>query len=67
MALAAVRSKVMVLLLLINFLMFLPLFVGFLCLVLVLLCLSSFAISLTRKRDLVVYVNCLPVLVIQWD
>ena len=57
MAQAAVRSKVVVLLLLIYFFIYLPLFVGFLCLSLFwygLLCvLSSFAIVLTRKREMV--------------
>ena len=57
MAKAAVRSKVVVLLLLIYCLMYFPLFVGVLCLSLfcyALLCvLSSFAIILKRKRKLV--------------
>ena len=51
---ADVRSKVLVLLLLIQYLLLLPLFVRVLCLVLV--CnagLSSFAVTLLRKRDLV--------------
>ena len=46
-------------------LLLLPLFLGVLCLVLVLLfntlCLSSFAIILMRKRELIVLLyNCLP-------
>ena len=57
MAQAAVRSKAVVLLLLIYCLMLLPLFVGVLCLVLVFLfstlCTSSFAIVLMGKRELV--------------
>ena len=56
-ALAAVRSKAMVLLLLIYCLMYFPLFVGALCLYLfcyALLCVhSSLAIILKRKRKLV--------------
>ena len=55
--LAAVRSKVVVLLLLIYCLMYFPLYVGVLCLYLfcyALLCVySSFAIILKRKRKLV--------------
>ena len=54
---AAVRSKAVVLLLLIYCLLLLPLFVGVLCLVFVLLystlCPSSFAIILMRKRELI--------------
>ena len=57
MAKAAVRSKVMALLLLISCLLYLPLFVGILCLSLfcyALLCVHSrFAIILKRKRKLV--------------
>ena len=57
MALAAVRSKAMVLLLLIYRLIYFPLFVGVLCFYLfcyALLCVhSSFAIILKRKRKLV--------------
>ena len=57
MALLAVRSKAVVLLLLIHCLMFFPLFVGILCLSLfcyALFCvLSSFAIISKRKRNLV--------------
>ena len=58
MALAAVHSKAMVLLLLIHFLLLLPLFAGLLCLF-SLLCnavpgvLSSFAIISLRKGELV--------------
>ena len=52
-----VRSKAVVLLLLIYCLLLLPLFVGVLCLVLVLLfrtlCHSSVAIILVEKRELV--------------
>ena len=59
MAEAAVRSKVVVLLLLIYCLLLLTLFVGVLCLVLVLLfntlCPSSFAIILLGKRELVAF------------
>ena len=57
MAKAAVRSKAVVLLLLISCLMYFPLFMGVLCLYLfcyALLCVhSSFAIILKRKRKLV--------------
>ena len=57
MAKAAVRSKVAVLLLLIRCLVFFPFIVGVLCLSLfcfVLLCvLSSFAIILKSKRELI--------------
>ena len=56
-ALVAVRSKVVVLLLLIYCLMYFPLFVGVLCLSMFcysLLCVrSSFAIILKRKKKLV--------------
>ena len=56
MALAVVRAKAVVLLLLIHCLLLLPLFVEILCLVLVLLfstlCPSSFAIILMGKRGL---------------
>ena len=56
-AYAAVRSKAVILVLLINCLMYFPLFVGVLCLSLIcytLLCvLSIFAIILKRKRELV--------------
>ena len=52
---AAVRSRSVVLLLLIHCLLLLPLFVGVLCLVLVLLfstlCPSSVAITLMGKRE----------------
>ena len=58
MALAAARSKAVVLLLSIHCLLLLPLFVGVLCLVLVLLfntlCPSSLAIIFMGKRELVV-------------
>ena len=57
MALAAVRSKAGVLLLLNHCLLLLQLFVGALCLVLFLLfsnlCSFNFAIALVGKRDLV--------------
>ena len=57
MACAAVRSMAMVLLLLIRCSLLLPLFVGVVCLVIVLLfgtlCPSSFAIILIGKRELV--------------
>ena len=57
MASAAVHSKAVVLLLMIHCLLLLPLFLGFLCLVLVLLpstlCPSSVAITLMGKRELV--------------
>ena len=55
-----VRSKAVVLLLLIYYLMYFPLFVGVLCLSLfcyALLCvLSSFVIIFTRKRELVAFI-----------
>ena len=64
---AAVRSKAVVLLLLIYCLMYFPLFVGVLCLPLLcyaLLCVhSSFTITLKRKRTLValllLYYRCI--------
>ena len=63
MALAAVCSKAVVLLLLINCLLLLWLFVKVLCLVLVLLCSTlcpySFAIITIGKRELVALL-CLP-------
>ena len=58
MAYHAVRSMAMVLLLLIYYLLVIPLFVGVMCLVLVLLystlCPSSFAIILMGKRKRVI-------------
>ena len=55
MALAAVHSKVLALLLVLHCLLLLPLFVGFLCLTLVfyaiLSVISSFTIILIRKRE----------------
>ena len=64
-ALTAVRSKAVVLLLMIYCLLLLPLFVGALCLVRVLLLStsshSSFAIILMGKRESwLLYFNCLP-------
>ena len=63
MAWAAVHSKAVVLLLLINCLMYVPLFVGVLCLSLFcysLLCVdSSIEITLKRKRKLAVLLYCL--------
>ena len=63
MAWAAVHSKTVVLLLLINCLMYFPLFVGVLCLSLfcyALLCVdSSFEIALKRKRKLAALLYCL--------
>ena len=56
---AAVRSKAVIMLLLVYCLLLLPLFVMALCLVIVLLfsslCPSSFAIILMRKTELVAY------------
>ena len=69
MAWAAVRSEADVLLLLIYCLLLLPLFVGVICLALVLLCStlchSSFAIILMGKSELIVYFNCHPDVLVQ--
>ena len=62
MALAAVRSKVLVLLLLIHCLLLLPLFVGVMCLVLDLMCniCVLFNLASSRKvKDTAGYFSCL--------